>query len=129
MWYNHLGNKAQETSRLEAIDVARHAVDIASDKQAVNIVLLDVRGICSFADYFVICAGDSARQVRSILEEIEFSLKKEGILPHHQEGTIESGWLLLDYGDVIVHIFRAEERDFYKLDELWHEARTIIRIQ
>jgi ribosome-associated protein len=91
--------------------------------------LLDVRGICSFADYFVICAGDSARQVRTILEEIEFSMKKEGVLPHHQEGAVDSGWLLLDYGDVIVHIFRTAERDFYKLDELWHEARTVVRIQ
>jgi ribosome-associated protein len=104
-------------------------VDIASDKQAGNIVLLDVRGICSFADYFVICAGDSARQVRTILEEIEFSLKKEGVLPHHREGTVDSGWLLLDYGDVIIHIFRAEERDFYNLDEFWHEARTVLKLQ
>jgi len=115
--------------RLEGIEVARRAVEIASDKQANNIVLLDVRGICSFADYFVICAGDSNRQVRTILEEIEHSLKKEKVLPHHHEGTVDSGWLLLDYGDVIVHIFGAAERDFYKLDELWQEGRTVISIQ
>jgi ribosome-associated protein len=124
-----LESNIQETCRLEAIEVARRAVDIASDKQAGNIVLLDVRGICGFADYFVICAGDSARQIRTILEEIELSLKKEGVLPHHQEGTVDSGWLLLDYGDVIVHIFRTAERDFYNLDELWHEARTVIKVQ
>jgi len=102
---------------------------VASDKQASNIVLLDVRDLCSFADYFIICAGDSARQIRTICDEIEQDLKREGIKPHHHEGTLDSGWLLLDYGDVIVHIFGAEERDFYKLDELWHEAKTVLRIQ
>jgi len=91
--------------------------------------LLDVRDLCSFADYFVICAGESDRQTRAIYEEIEQGLKKEGIVPHHHEGTLDSGWLLLDYGDVIVHVFSAEERDFYKLDDLWHEARPVLRIQ
>jgi ribosome-associated protein len=128
LWYNSI-NTTSEFLRLEGIEVARRAVEIASDKQANNIVLLDVRGICSFADYFVICDGDSARQLRTILEEIEYILKKDKVLPHHHEGTVDSGWLLLDYGDVIVHIFGNAERDFYKLDELWHEARTIIKIQ
>jgi ribosome-associated protein len=102
---------------------------VASEKQAGNIVLLDVRGLCSFADYFVICAGESDRQLRTIQEEIEKGLKKEGIKPLHQEGTIDSGWLLLDYGEVIVHIFSAAERDYYQLDEFWGEARPVIRIQ
>lgn len=104
-------------------------MEIASDKQAGNIVLLDVRDICGFADYFVICAGDNERQLRTIYDDIELTLKKEGIVSHHHEGTIDSGWLLLDYGDVIVHIFGAREREYYKLDELWHEARTVLRIQ
>lgn len=102
---------------------------MASDKQASNIVLLDVRDLCSFADYFIICAGESMRQIRTIYDEVEHGLKKEGVLPHHHEGTLDSGWLLLDYGDVIVHIFGAEERDFYNLDELWHEAKPVLRIQ
>lgn len=91
--------------------------------------MLDVRERCSFADYFVICSGDSQRQVRAILEDIGLSLKKEGVMPHHHEGALDSGWLLLDYGDVIVHIFSIEERDYYQLDELWHEAKALIRIQ
>ncbi len=102
---------------------------MASDKQASNIVLLDVRDLCSFTDYFVICAGESTRQIRTIYDEVEHGLKKEGIMPHHHEGTHDSGWLLLDYSDVVVHIFGIEERDFYKLDELWHEAKTVLRIQ
>ena len=104
-------------------------MEIASDKQAGNIVLLDVRGRCSFADYFVFCTGESQRQLRTILEDIELSLKKQGVLPHHLEGALDSGWLLLDYGDVIVHIFSPDERDYYNLDGLWREAMPIIRIQ
>jgi ribosome-associated protein len=92
-------------------------------------VLLDARIVCNFADYFVICAGDSERQIRSIYDEIEHGLKKEGVLPHHHEGTIDSGWLLLDYGDVIVHIFSAVERGYYQLDELWSKAKPVLRIQ
>jgi len=92
-------------------------------------VLLDARNVCNFADYFVICAGDSERQIRTIYDEIEHSLKREGVLPHHHEGTIDSGWLLLDYGDVIVHVFGAFEREYYQLDELWSEAKPVLRIQ
>jgi ribosome-associated protein len=104
-------------------------VEVASDKQASNIVLLDVHDLCSFADYFVICTGDNQRQVRTILEDIELTLKKEGVLPHHHEGALDSGWILLDYGDVIVHIFSPEERDYYNLDGLWDKAIAVLRIQ
>jgi ribosome-associated protein len=102
---------------------------VASDKQASNIVLLDVRELCSFADYFVICDGDSQRQIRTIYDEIQRELKKEDIRPHHHEGAPDSGWLLIDYGDVVVHIFDTAQRDFYKLDELWGKARTVLRLQ
>lgn len=91
--------------------------------------MLDVRELCSFADYFVICDGDNPRQIRTIAEEIETTIKHQGVLPHHREGDVDSGWLLLDYTDVIVHIFSSEERDYYKLDELWQEAGTVLRIQ
>jgi len=104
-------------------------VEAASDKQAGDIVLLDARTVCSFADYFVICSGETGRQIRAIYEEIEHALKKKGILPLHHEGTIDSGWLLLDYGNVIVHIFAALEREYYQLDKLWGEANLVLRIQ
>jgi ribosome-associated protein len=104
-------------------------VEAASGKQASDIVLLDVHSVCSFADYFVICASDNERQLRTIYDEIEHSLKKEKVLPHHHEGTIDSGWLLLDYGDVIVHIFGALEREYYQLDKLWSMAKPVLRIQ
>jgi len=105
------------------------AVEAASEKQAIDIVLLDVRGLCSFADYFVICSGDSERQIKTIYNEVGHALKKEGILPLHHEGTIDSGWLLIDFSGVIVHIFATFEREYYQLDELWDKATTVVRIQ
>lgn len=111
------------------MEIARKAVTAAGDKQADDIVLLDARKVCTFADYFVICSGEADRQIRAIFEEIEHALKKEGIKPHHHEGTVDSGWLLIDYGDVIVHIFSTEERDYYRLDKLWDEAAAVLRIQ
>lgn len=114
---------------LEAIEVAHKAVEAASDKKALDIVLLDTRGVCSFADYFVICSGDSGKQIEAIRDEVGHTLKKEGILPHHYEGTVDSGWLLLDFSDVIVHIFAPVEREHYQLDRLWSQAIPVVRIQ
>ena len=91
--------------------------------------MLDVRQVCSFVDYFVICTAEADRQIRAIYDEVEHALKKEGVSPHHHEGTVDSGWLLLDYGDVIVHIFSTFEREYYELDKLWEEANLVLRIQ
>jgi len=114
---------------LEAIDIAHKVVEIASDKQAIDILLLDARGICSFTDYFVICSCDTSRQMHAVYDEVAKSLKKESILPHHHEGEVDSGWLLLDYGEVIVHIFSLTEREYYRLDRLWEKANPVVRIQ
>ncbi len=104
-------------------------MEAAADKQASDIVLLDARQVCSFADYFVICSGDSERQISAIYDEVGHRLKHEGVLPYHYEGTIDSGWLLLDFGDIIVHIFAPFERGYYQLDELWSKAVPVLRIQ
>lgn len=114
---------------MESLELAQKTIEAATDKQASDIVLLDARGVCSFADYFVICSGESSRQLQSIHDEIEGVLKKEGVRPAHLEGTMDSGWMLLDYGDVVVHIFSQAERDFYKLDKMWDEAKAVLRIQ
>jgi len=92
-------------------------------------VLLDARGVCSFADYFMLCSGESSKQIEAIRDEIGHVLKKEGILPHHYEGTVDSGRLLIDFSDVIVHIFAPLEREHYQLDQLWSQATPIVRIQ
>ena len=109
--------------------MARRVVEAASEKKAADIVLLDARGVCDFADYFVLCNGESQKQVETIREEIGHVLKKAGVLPHHYEGTADSGWLLIDFNDVIVHIFTPQQRQNYQLDELWRQAVPIIRIQ
>jgi ribosome-associated protein len=94
----------------------------------VDIVLLDTQGVCSFADYFVICTGESTRQVKALIDAVTETLKKEGILPLHEEGTADTGWVLLDYSSVIVHIFGPFERDYYQLDKLWEKACTKVRV-
>ncbi len=114
---------------LESIDVARRAVETVSEKLATDISLLDVREVCTFASYFVICSGDSERQLQAISDEIEQVLKKEGVRASHLEGSPSSGWLLCDYGGVIIHVFTPAMRDFYQFNELWHKATPVVRIQ
>jgi ribosome-associated protein len=114
---------------LEALDLAHKIVEIGSDKQAANIVLLDARGVCSFADYFVLMSAENSRQMHAVLDEVSRTLKKEGVYAHHCEGEVDSGWLLMDYGPVVVHIFSPEEREFYEFDNLWGNAKTVVRIQ
>jgi len=128
--YNYVDIKANlENRTLKSIEVARLAVEAASNKQADNIVMLDTKQVCSFADYFVICSGDSPRQIEAIRQEIRDKLKSDDIVPFHIEGGADSGWVLLDLGDVVVHIFSPSQRDYYRLDDLWQEATPVIRIQ
>ena len=92
-------------------------------------VLLDVRQACSFTDYIVICSGDSDRQVDAIYGEILNSLKKESAIPYHSEGDSDSGWILLDYAGVVVHIFSKELRGFYSLENVYEKALRLLTIQ
>ncbi len=91
--------------------------------------MLDTRQVCSFADYFVICTGNSDRQIEAIWQAVDKVLRGRGVIPHHSEGTANSGWVLLDFGDVIVHIFAPSEREYYQLDRLWDKAIPVLRIQ
>jgi len=115
--------------RLETIDYARKAVDVASEKQATDILLLDIRKVTTFADFFVILSAESRRQMDALSEDMEGEMKRSGASLHHREGTPDSGWLLLDFGDVIVHLFAPEEREFYQLEELWSKGQQVVRIQ
>ena len=114
---------------LEEVERARRIVEVASEKQATDILLLDIREVSTFADFFVIMSADSQRQMEALVEEIAQEIKRQGVRLHHREGTSESGWLLLDCGDVIVHIFAPQERDYYRLEEVWSRARLLVRIQ
>jgi len=92
--------------------------------------LLDIRGVSLIADYFVICTAGSERQTSAILKDLgEKVLEEFGRKPLHTEGKSDSGWVLLDYGDVIVHIFSPTQRSFYNLDQLWATATPIVRLQ
>ena len=119
---------AQQT-KLEVVDYARLAVDVADDKQASDITMLDLRGVSDFADYFVILTAESRRQLRSLQEDLETALRSVGANLHHREGTPEGGWMLLDFGDVIIHLFGPEEREYYDLESAWSEAVETVRIQ
>ena len=94
--------------------------------------MLDIRGVSLIADYFVICTAGSERQISALLKDLSQKLVEEFDPPRkplHTEGTADSGWLLLDYGDVIVHIFSAAQRAFYNLEQLWAAATPIVRLQ
>ncbi len=98
----------------------------AESKKALDIKVLDLTGITSFADYFVICTGANQRQVQAIADEVGMQLKKEaGELPISLEGYTQAEWVLADYGDLLVHIFSPKARDYYDLERLWRSAKTV----
>ena len=113
----------------EPIELARRIVDLASDRQAVDVVLLDISKVSSFADYFVICSGTSERQIKAIVDSVTETLEHDGVDALHVEGDPTSGWVLIDFGAVIVHVFAPAERDYYRLERLWQNAPTILRVQ
>ncbi len=104
---------------------------MVEDKKAENIVLLDLRPDVVMADFFVICNGNSDRQLRALLEAVQKSVKENhNLRTFSTEGTPESGWVLLDYGDVVVHLFLEEKRHYYDLEGLWQsEASVLLSIQ
>lgn len=97
----------------------------ASSKKARDIKILNVRGLSEIADYFVLCSGGSSVQVKAIADEIEEKMSEKGYEINHKEGYNAGRWILLDYGEVIAHIFCEEEREFYDLERLWVEAEAV----
>jgi ribosome-associated protein len=104
-------------------------VELAEDKKAADIVLLDLGDLTTLADAFVICSGGSERQISAIADGIVEGLRDERVKPYGREGTPESHWVLIDYGSVIVHVFTPPERDYYGLERHWSAARTVLRVQ
>jgi ribosome-associated protein len=97
----------------------------AANKKAKDIRILDIRDISPIADYFVICSGGSSIQVKAIAEEIEDKMGEQQLQPLHKEGYDSARWILLDYGNVIAHVFHQEDREFYDLERLWADASAI----
>ncbi|MFO7709500.1 MAG: ribosome silencing factor [Desulfobacterales bacterium] len=111
------------TDDMEA--VLKPYIDAVLGKKAVNVAVLDVRGLTSIADAFIICTGRSNRQVTAIAEHVERELRKQKIKPLSVEGAKEGQWVLLDYGSVIMHVFFDSVREFYDLEGLWTDARRL----
>ncbi len=127
---NATASTAPEGRLLNApADLARRIVDLLADRQAEDVLLLDIRQVASFADYFVIATAINNRQMRALVELVDTELREEDIKPHHREGGINSGWILVDYGAIILHIFSPELRGYYALEELWQNATEVVRIQ
>ena len=118
-----------QKTALQPLDYAHIAVNFASDKLASDVLLLDISKVSDFCDYFVIISTDSARQLGGLAEDLEHELERKGSQRHHREGTPQSGWMLLDFGDVVIHIFGPGMRDFYDLESVWNGGTESVRLQ
>jgi len=119
------GEMTRASSTQDARRALALAIQAASDKKAENIVALDLRGVASFTDYFLICSGTSTRQVQAIAEAILETLEEHGTRPLHVEGETVAQWILIDYGDLIVHVFEQSAREYYDLERLWRDAERL----
>ena len=123
------GSGSTPKAERPALDIARRVVELAEDKKAADIVLLDLSGLTTLADYFVICSGGSERQLDAIADGIVSGMRDQKVHAFGREGNAASHWVLIDFGSVIVHVFTPPERDYYALERHWSEARTVLRVQ
>ncbi|CCF82950.1 ribosome silencing factor [Nitrolancea hollandica] len=114
---------------IEPANLARKIAAIASDALATEILVLDIHELSTIADYFVIGSTGNPRHLRAVTEKIGRELREDGIHPLRVEGQPETGWIVLDYGSIIVHMFTEEQRAFYRLEELWSGAQRLLLIQ
>ena len=119
----------EEGQTIEAADLARRLAQAASDARASDVVVLDIHELTIVADLFVICTGDNERLLRAIARDVVEAADQVGVDPRRTEGTAEAGWILIDFADVVVHIFGPAEREFYRLEEVWSEGQTLLVIQ
>ena len=111
------------------MQLARSIVNTLEDKLGENIILMDIRGLAVFADFFVICSGTSDRMLQALAEAVQEHVHQGYGLSLHTEGRAQDGWLLVDAGDVIVHLFSPDRRNYYRLEELWSHAKVLLRLQ
>jgi ribosome-associated protein len=109
-------------AQTEPAEIARRIVDLLSDRQAEDVVMLDIHEVASFTDYFVIATAQNPRHMNALIDAFGKDLANEGIKALHREGQADSGWVLVDFGAVIVHLFTPDERTFYNLEGLWGRA-------
>ena len=106
-------------------EALRLALVAFEDKKAFDIVLLDISKVATFASYFLMCSGDSSRQIQAIADEVEKKLKENGIRPNHVEGYRHAEWILMDYVDLVVHVFSKSARAYYDLERLWRDGKRL----
>jgi ribosome-associated protein len=106
-------------------EALRLALTAFEDKKAFDIVLLDISKVASFASYFLMCSGDSSRQIQAIADEVEKKLKENGVRPNHVEGYRHAEWILMDYVDIVVHVFSKSARAYYDLERLWRDGKRL----
>ncbi len=111
---------------MNSLELAKKAAAVLDDKKAMRINVIKIEDISSLADYFVIANGTSSTHVRSLADELEEKLKAEGTVPERIEGYRSNSWILLDYGNVVVHVFTQDARDFYDLDRLWADGQQVL---
>jgi ribosome-associated protein len=114
---------------LDTLEIARKIVTILEDKKGEDIILIDIQGLAIFADYFVICTGTSERMLKALADTVLEQVHKEFGIRVRLEGLPADGWLLADLGDVIVHLFSPERRDYYCLEELWSRGKVLLHLQ
>ena len=113
---------------LNSLEQARRIAGLAEEKLAQDIVILDMRPVCAYTDFFVICSGQNPRQTKAIVDEVRYGLKHDGddkVLPHAVEGESEGNWIVADYLDVVLHVFTPETRGYYRLEDLWDDVPSI----
>ncbi|MBR5419774.1 MAG: ribosome silencing factor [Lachnospiraceae bacterium] len=110
---------------MEAREVAKNVIEAMEEKKAVDIRVLDIAGISSIGDYFIIAGGNNVNQVHAIVDEIDERLGRKGVQPKHVEGYQNANWVLMDYGDVIVHVFDSENRLYYDLERIWKDGKSM----
>ena len=108
---------------MKSIEQARRIATLAHEKLAKDVVILDMQGVCSYTDFFVVATGANTRQTKAIWDEVHGRLKhEEGLLPRSAAGEAEATWIVADYLDVVLHVFTPEARDFYRLEDLWGDV-------
>jgi ribosome-associated protein len=112
-----------------ALEIANQLVGVLEDKKAENILLMDIQGIASFADYFIFASGTSDRMLRALSEAVKDSADRIPGIRVRQEGSSDNGWVVVDCGDIVIHLFSPTQRDYYRLEELWDKGKVIVKLQ
>lgn len=114
---------------MDTLEIARDIVTMLEDKKGEDIVLLDIRDVSDLADYFVICSGTSDRMLQALADDVQDKVRERHKLRARPEGNSQDGWVLLDYRDVIVHLFSPDRRGYYRLEDLWNHGKVLLRLQ